>query len=571
MMRAVSVAAVLTVLAPSCWAGEVADTVFHHGRIHTQNPRRDIVEAVALRGNRILATGSDAAIDALVGPRTRVVDLGGRIVLPGLIDAHTHPAESAGDIEKCTLDDKPLDTAGIEAVVAACLKANPGDRRQWFEVVQANPSGVTLTRQDLDHMLPDRPLLISGADGHTAWINSKAMAASGITAATRDPDGGRIERDPAGLPTGTLRDNATELAFGHMPGPGLQREADLTAKALAEMNATGLTQVQDASVDDHLMQIYKRLYDQHRLTMRVRACFHLQNLALPAETVVAEAEAFRAKWAINPDFLRADAVKIFADGVVEYPTQTAALLAPYLDRNGVPTNNVGPSYFQQDNLNRIVGAADAAGFSVHVHAIGDRAVRGALDAFAWARKLNGDQDNRDQIAHLELVDPADLPRFKALGVIANLQLQWAERDDYVARATLPYIGEARSQHIYPARSLRDAGALIAGGSDWNVSTFDPFEAIEHAITRREFKGAPPLDPDEAVTLQDMIDAYTINAASALNAEHNSGSLEPGKLADLVVLDRDIYAVDPADLHETKVLATWLDGKPVFTAPGFAEG
>jgi predicted amidohydrolase YtcJ len=313
------------------------------------------------------------------------------------------------------------------------------------------------------------------------------------------------------------------------------------------------------------MQLYKRLYDARRLNMRVRASFTLTNLDEPAKAAIDEAIRFRAKWAIDPDFLRADAVKIFADGVIEYPSLTAALLEPYLDAQGRPTANRGPSYFRQDNLDQIVAAADAAGFTVHIHAIGDRAVRSALDAFAYSRQTNGRSDNRDQIAHLELIDPADFSRFKALGVIANLQLLWAEREDYITKATLPFIGPERSRNLYAARSLRDAGALIAGGSDWDVSSFNAFEAMEHALTRAEARGKEPLLPEQSLKIEDVVDAYTTNAAYALKQERTTGSLERGKRGDLIVLDRDIFTLDPFDLHNTRVLTTYLDGRAVYTA------
>ena len=547
-------------LAPAAQAP--ADLVLLHGRIHTEDARRSVAQALAVRGNTIVAVGTDQAVAALIGAQTRTVDLHGRVVLPGIIDAHTHPADGARDLGKCNLGDELLSTATVKEKVAACLKRH--SREPWLEVVQVNPSGLTLTLEELDSMLPARPLILTGSDGHSAWANSPALAAAHVTAATKDPEGGRIERDAAGNPTGTLRDDAMDLVLDAMPRPNLEREANQLASVLAAMRATGITSVQDASVDETLMQMYKKLYDQHRLDMRVRGSFHLRNLYQPAQSLIDGAVAFRSRWAIDPDFLRADAVKIFADGVIEYPSQTAALLEPYLDGHGHATDNRGPSYFTQENLNQIVSGADAAGLTVHVHAIGDRAVRATLDAFAYSRKHNGARDNRDQIAHLELVEPSDFPRFKELGVIANFQLLWAERDPYIDKVTVPYLGPERSRYLYPARSLRDAGALIAGGSDWNVSSFDAFEAMEHAITRAKARGQAPLLPEQSITIQDAVDAYTINAAFALKQEQTTGSLEAGKRADWIVIDRDVFSIEPAELHATRVLSTYLDGREVYS-------
>jgi predicted amidohydrolase YtcJ len=548
-------------------AGDAPELVITNARIHTQDAAHRIVDGLAVRGGSILATGSDAEMRALAGPKTRVVDVGGRVVLPGLIDAHIHPAESAQDLDRCDLHDRQLSATGVKAEVARCLKAHQLGKSEWFEVVQVNASNLVLSRADLDAMRSDGPLVLESADGHSVWGNSAALAAAHIDRNTRDPQGGRIERDPRGEPTGALRDAAQDMLLAAIPTPPIEVRAERLERAFALMSAIGLTSVQDAKVSDAEMSLYKYLYDRHRLKMRVRGCFHLTDLAAPADKVVTAATAFRDKWLVDPDFLRADAVKIFADGVIEYPTQTAALLSPYLDGAGHPTTNTGPSYFQQDNLNRIVAAIDAAGMTVHVHAIGDRAVRQSLDAFAFARAQGAGGENRDQIAHLQLVNPADFPRFKALAVIANFQLQWAVFDPaYIGKATLPFLGPERSRYLYPARSLLDAGARIVGGSDWDVSTFNPFEAMEHAVTRADGRGAKPLLPEQSVPLPVMVDAYTRNAAYALRQEKTTGTLEPGKRADLIVLDRDIFAIDPFELHATRVLATYLDGREVHRDP-----
>jgi predicted amidohydrolase YtcJ len=542
-------------------AAEAPQLVITNAHIHTQDAAHQVVGALAVRGNTILATGSDADMRALAGPQTRIVDLGGRVVLPGLIDAHIHPAQSAQDLDKCNLHDRELGAAAVKAAIAACMKARRLASNEWFEVVQVNASALVLSRAELDGIRLEGPLVLESADGHSAWGNSTALAAAHIDRDTREPRGGRIERDPRGDPTGALRDTAAEMLSAAIPAPPVAVRAERLERAFALMSATGLTSVQDAAVGDEEMTLYKHLYDRHRLKMRVRGCFYLTDLAAPADKVVAAATAFRDKWKVDPDFLRADAVKIFADGVIEYPTQTAALLAPYLDGSGHPTTNTGPSYFQPDNLNRIVAGIDATGMTIHVHAIGDRAVRQSLDAFAYARAQGVGTENRDQIAHLELLDPADFPRFKALAVIANFQLQWATWDpSYIGKATLPYLGPERSRYLYPARSLLDAGARIAGGSDWGVSTFNAFEAMQHAVTRSEGRGAKPLLPEQSVPLTVMVDAYTINAAYALRQEHTTGTLEAGKRADFIVLDRDIFAIDPFELHATRVLATYLDGR-----------
>jgi predicted amidohydrolase YtcJ len=324
-----------------------AAIVLLHGKIHSEDTRHMVAQALAINGNTIVAVGSDTAVNALVGPGTRIVDLGGRVVLPGIIDAHIHPADGARDLDTCSLGSIPTSAAALLARVTKCLRENPGDPDSWFRVIKVDPVGLSVTRGDLDAILSDRPMVIFGSGGHTVWVNSTALAAARITAATKDPAGGHIERDAKGSPTGTLQDTVFELVQRAMPKPDLNLEAAQLERAFDLMHARGITSVQDASVDDDLMQIYKRVYDTHRLTMRVRASYTLENLHGRADALIERAIAFRAKWAIDADFLRADAVKIFADGVIENPGQTAALLEPYLDAAGHPTANRGPSYFTQ--------------------------------------------------------------------------------------------------------------------------------------------------------------------------------------------------------------------------------
>ena len=343
----------------------------------------------------------------------------------------------------------------------------------------------------------------------------------------------------------------------------------LTAAELKNMSAFGLTSLMDAYVTPAEALVWRRLYDTGKLSMRVRTAIYVDDPSDDSDQSVARLVAASKAGDVDPDFLRAGVVKVFADGVMEYPAQTAALLLPYLDADGKPTNNVGELYFDPLRFARLVAKLDAAGIAVHVHAIGDRAVRESLDAFAFARNANGATDNRHQIAHLQLVDPADFPRFKEFGVIADMQLEWAKRDASLEAPTEPYLGPNRYRYLYPAGSLRAAGAMIVGGSDWDVSSYNPFRAMQHAVTRSERgMGYEPLNIDERISIGTAIDAYTINAAFAMKQDATTGSLEIGKRADLVILDRDILSVESETIEDTVVLATYLDGCLVYSAmPG----
>lgn len=561
-MRIAFAALVLLPLVASAAEGP-ADLVLRNGKVYAVDPSRSVAQAVAVRGNTILAVGTNAEIDRLTGPSTEVVDLAGRLLLPGLIDAHTHPIYGAVNAAKCSLDGVDPTIEQIAPVVQDCLKGRPGGAEDWMEVVQLSNYGFEATAADLDRITSERPLVLLGNDGHTAWVNTVALKLTGITRDTPDPEGGKIAHDAQGEPTGFLADNAMMLATKLIPAPSTAERADATAAALKDMNAVGITSLQDAYVSPDDAAVWALLYRSGRLPMRVREVEAFDDLSDGGDAVIEGLKKGAAEATLDPDRLRMDSVKIFADGVIEAPTQTAALIEPYLDADGKPTENRGELYFEQEKANNIVTKLDAAGLTVHVHAIGDRAARASLDAFAASRAKNGVTDNRHQIAHLQLVDPADFGRFADLGVLADFQLLWAVRDSSNEGPLEPYLGPERYRYMYPAGSILKAGGTIVGGSDWDVSSFDPFAAMQHAILRVETEGKPPLELDEALRIEDVVAAYTINAAFALKQETTTGSIEPGKRADLVVVDRDIFGIDPHELKSTRVDLTYLDGKEIY--------
>jgi predicted amidohydrolase YtcJ len=563
----VQVLAVIVALLSCLWLADIgaaengkADLVLHHGKIYTAVPTQPFQQAIAVRGNSIVAIGDDNKVDLLIGPETKeVVDLGGKLVLPGLIDTHTHPIMGAVDSTKCSLADvkvKPPTIEALKPVIQECLRKRPGGPNAWLEVVQLYNYGFEATADDLDSIEKKRPIALYGNDGHTVWVNRRGLDLLCKTVKTLSVKVGcGYQKIACAESTGLLVEDDLAFVTSKFPGPSLKKQASLTAAALKNMSANGITSLMDACVDPtEEGAVWLKLYG--KLDMRVHMA-----ICPPENSDKMVAQLKKDK--VDPNFLRAGVVKIYADGVMEYPAQTAALLKPYLDGHGNPTKcrgdpDLDPKFAQVTKL-------DAKGLTVHVHAIGDRAVHKALDAFAAARKKNGDRDNRHQIAHLELVDPDDFPRFKALGVIADFQLLWARPEVATMEALKPYLGPERHRYLYPAGSLLKAGATIVGGSDWPVTSYNPFCAFQNAVTRGG--GKEPLNTAQTIPITAAVDAYTINAAFALKQDTTTGSLEVGKRADLIILDRDIFKVDANTIADTSVLATYLDGRLVYTAPG----
>ncbi|HEY1253046.1 MAG TPA: amidohydrolase [Thermoanaerobaculia bacterium] len=544
-------------------ASASADLVLRHGAVYTVDAARRWAEAVAVANGRIVFVGRDADAERWIGPKTRIVDLAGKMLLPGFHDSHVHPID--GGIDSLEVDLHGLATpAEVLARVHDYAVAHPdapwvrGSGWELPTFPNANP-----TKDLLDKIVPDRPVFLWAMDGHSAWVNSKALAIAGVTKDTPDPPHGRIERDASGDPSGALREDASDLVASHLPKRTPKDHADGLTAALRIANGFGLTSLQEARASEADLAAYAAADASGRLTARIVASIHCDTGKGAAD--VPRMVALRRKY--HGRRLRADGVKIFADGVLE--TRTAAVLDPYV---GFPGDR-GKLNVEPDAFKALAVALDAEGFQIHVHAIGDRAIRVTLDALEAARETNGARDSRHHIAHLELIDPADIPRFRTLGVVANFQPFWASGDEYLLKLTEPELGPARSRWLYPIRSVRDAGAEVAFGSDWDVSSLNPLDGIEVAVTHREpSKGpgsGPPWLAEETIGLPEAIAAYTIGGAYLDFTERETGSIETGKAADLIVLDKNLFAIPPSRIHETKVLWTLLEGREVFKAPGFS--
>jgi predicted amidohydrolase YtcJ len=542
-------------------AAERADLILTNGAVHTLATARPRAEALAVAGGRISFVGDNATALKRRGPSTRVVDLGGRMVLPAFQDSHVHLVTGGVELGLCDLNGLATQNA-VFAKVREYAAAHP-------ELAWVTGGGWDLPvfprahprKEDLDALVPDRPALLVAADGHSAWANSRALALAGIDAATPDPPGGRIERDPrTGEPTGTLRESAAGLVEKHVPELGPEDYLRGLRAGLALANRFGIASIVEASAGPKLLDAYAALDRAGELSVRVLASLHVDTAKGVAE--VGRLDELRRRY-FGPR-LRSTAAKIFVDGVME--SHTAALLEPYVDRPG----DRGEPLLSPGALDALAVALDRAGFQIHVHAIGDRAVRMTLDALAAAGRANGSRDRRHHIAHLELIDPADVPRFAGLGVAANFQALWAFADAYITDLTAPILGPERSGRLYPIGSVARSGAVIIGGSDWSVSSMNPLEAIEVALTRRGPDEAPGEAwlADERVGLETMLRAYTVNGAWLCREEGSRGTLEAGRAADIIVLDRDLFEVPAQGISEAKVLLTLLDGRPVFRDPSF---
>lgn len=522
-------------------------TLFRAGAVFDGHRYAGRTEVLVADG-RIVAVGEGLEGDD-------VVDV--PFLSPGFTDAHVHPIQGGLERLRCDLSGGSTREDYL-ATVQRYADAHPD--REWIVgggwAMPAFPGG-TPTAADLDAVTggpTGRPAYLPNRDHHGAWVNTRALEIAGIDEHTPDPPDGRIERDADGRPTGTLHEGATSLVSRHLPRTtGEERYAALMA-GQSYLHSVGVTSWQDAIVG-----AYSGIDDPGATYERAAADGDLRSHVVGAlwwdrrAGVEQVADLVARREAMTSGRFRATTVKIMQDGVAE--NHTAAMLTPYLDRCGHPTDNSGHSFLTADAIRDAVQALDAAGFQVHVHAIGDRGAREALDAFEGT-----DPARRHHVAHLQLVHPDDVARFGRLGVAANMQMLWACLDDQMVQLTLPFLGEERSRWQYPFGDLARSGARLVAGSDWPVSTPDPLQAIEVGVTRRDPEADPGREaflPEQALTREQAWAAYTSGSAW-VNHRDDAGVLRPGAVADLVALDRDPFADDDA-----RVVATWIEGSPVY--------
>jgi predicted amidohydrolase YtcJ len=531
-----------------------ADLIITGAPVYTPRRDRGPADSVAVRAGRIAAIGSFADVEGLIGPSTRVIRSGGGMVVPGFQDSHVHPDGGGIDMRRCALYDLH-GRQGYEEAIRTYAAAHP--EAPWILgggwTLDDFPRGCP-HRSILDAIVPDRPVFLENRDGHGAWVNSRALELAGITRDTPDPPDGRIERDEDGTPFGVVHEGAMSLVARHAPQPTQAELEQGLLDAQRYLHSLGVTAWQDAHVSPETLAAYRALDQRNELTARVVGALWWTRDS--GEEQIEDLLELRAA-ALDGRF-RATSVKIMQDGIIE--NFTAGMIEPYLGIDG----RRGLSFVDPEVLKRAVSRLDGEGFQVHIHAIGDRAVREALDAFEAARAANGPNDHRHHIAHLQVVNPEDVPRFAALGVTPNCQPYWACLEGQMLNLCVPFLGEERTGHQYPFASLLRSGARLAFGSDWPVTTPDPLKIMQVAITRiPDGEPAEPFLPEERLDLTQALDAATIGTAYVNHLDHLTGSIEEGKLADLVVLDRNPFEVDPMELADTRVILTMVDGTPVY--------
>jgi predicted amidohydrolase YtcJ len=543
-----------------------ADVIMTRGAIYTANPRQPWAEAVAIAGGRFIAVGTTREIEAYANAATRRVDLGGQFAMPGIVDDHVHPVMGGLKLlYECNFPFSATPDEVARAVGRCADGAPPGAwirGGQWdsgfFETYR-----VAEPRHFLDAVSGDHPVMLVDDSEHNGWVNSAALRIAGIDTTTPDPPGGRIVRDSAGAPNGVLLESAFRVLFKQvLPAWTPDQLAAAVREAARRANAFGITAVKDAGAYEDYLAAYDAVDSAGDLTLHVAACLRTpsgsRSEILDYVSLEQRRERYRSRH-VSTDF-----VKIFLDGV---PTaaRTAAMLAPYVPGAAHDANERGELLVAESVLSQDLTELDRRGFTVKMHAAGDRAVRVGLNAVEAARRANGRSDRHHELAHAGFVDPADVSRFAALDVVPDFSpVIWYPSP--IIASILSAVGD-RGSRYWPTRTLLASGARVAGGTDWPAAVADenPWGGIAALVTRRDPRGRTPgaLWPEESVPLEDAIRIYTVNSARALRLEHTAGSIEVGKSADLVVLDRNLLRASPEAIAAVNVRMTWFEGRLVY--------
>lgn len=545
-----------------------ATVIITNARIYTVDAKQPWGEALAISNGTILAVGSNRAIDTFRDENTHVIDAHGKLVLPGFTDSHIHFLEGSRLLTQVDLNGTSS-IAEVQKRVKEYATAHPSVGwilgRGW----SYDLFGETALpdKKYLDEIIPDRPVYLVGFDGHTSWVNSKALTLAGITRDTPNPPAGWIVKDAKGEPTGALKEDADDIV-GNQVQASHDEQLSALRLGLREANRVGLVRVhclgneQQVVSDMQNINLYDELRRNGELTLRMYIASYAGPPSFTAEQIAA---VEKAKLQYHDNWISAGAVKFYLDGVIE--SHTAAMLTPYSDDPA----QIGKLRWDEDQYKQAVAALDKRGLQVFTHAIGDRAVRLALDAYEHAAKVNGTHDMRDRIEHIETITAQDIPRFGKLGVIASYQPLHAEPNDDTLKVWARNAGPDRASRGWTWQSVAKSGGHMAFGSDWPVVTLNPWYGIQNAVTRQTLDGKPEGGwiPSERLSLEQAIEGYTLGAAFAGHLEKSEGSLEKGKLADLIVLDQDLFKIAPSDIHKVSVLLTMVGGTIVYQAPEMA--
>ena len=542
---------------------ESADLVIINAEIYTVDAARSWAQALAVRKGRIVYVGNNLDVKDYVGEKTRIIDLEGRLLLPAFHDSHTHMVLGGERLTQCILSNaKSIDEILERIQTYKQTHQSNTWLLGWGYDQSLFPEGNP-NKKLLDSIILDRPAVFYGQGFHNLWVNSRALELAGINKETPDPEGGLIERDPAtGEPSGTLRETAIQLILDHVPKITVQERINGLKLAIEDANKYGIVSIQEANALPEYLEVYEIVEREGALTVRVRTSLYFNPDKDDEDQIQWYLDRRKAHSSTR---LTCGTVKLFLDGVID--GWTAAVLEPYIGKTHNDPLEFGMSLFEQERLNQLLIRLDKEGFQIHMHTIGDSAVRMGLNAIEVTRKVNGWRDTRHHMVHLNMIHPTDVPRFRQFKVVANFQPLFFGPHGYNMDLVMPRIGSERFRYLFSIRSILDNGAIVAAGSDWPVTTLNPIEAIEVAVTRglKGTKNGPFENPQQRINLENIIAAYTINGAYVNYEEQNSGSIEEGKWADFIVLDKNLFEIPAYKIHKTKVLWTVMEGQEVYRA------